>query len=104
MRRHRAAPKLASGIGTGRATHSDRSSDSGTEPAVLSCWGQGGIDRTRPSRRRPVTQHAGLKTLTARGIVAGNHPGGVTMTDATSAPSAAPTVVLAHGAWADATG
>jgi pimeloyl-ACP methyl ester carboxylesterase len=45
-----------------------------------------------------------MKTLTVSGIVPRNHPGGVTMTDATSATSATPTAVFVHGAWADASG
>jgi hypothetical protein len=45
-----------------------------------------------------------MKTLTVSGIVPRNYPGGVTMTDATSATSATPTAVFVHGAWADATG
>jgi hypothetical protein len=45
-----------------------------------------------------------MKTLTVSGIVPRNYPGGVTMTDATSATSATPTIVFVHGAWADASG
>ena len=45
-----------------------------------------------------------MKTLTVSRIVPRNYPGGVTITDATSATSATPTIVFVHGAWADASG